>query len=312
VKTAILCNTKIDGGGEQSAQWLADKIKCPLVSLTTNEWRSCKAKKQIWYMNNSIYKMLDERDDFRKVLSYANEIYIILNFVLGGFHKQMWVEEYPVKKVFFLNEEKRLEYIEKRCGEQRNLPTVVLPPPVNINKFLGIQRDYRRENLTIGRHSRISLKYPKEPVPMYEHLYEKTDVDFAFMIPHPKIVKRFPNDKRFLYYQYNQIPVEDFLGSIDIYLSIINPKTREQGPRTLIEAMASGLPCVVENRNGMKDRMIDGLTGYLVNSEEETIERAIELVNYKEKRIKMGQAARMIAATFRPERWLEELNVCIG
>lgn len=307
MSVAVLCNTKIRGGGEQSAQWLASQLGASLVSLSTNEWRACKAKKQIWYMNNSIYKLLEDKDDFRRVLGYADEIYIILNFVLGGFQRQRWAEEYPIKKIFFLNNEKKDEFKEKCVLELKQVPLVVLPPPVDIDKYLTIQRP-ERDVLTIGRHSRISLKYPDDPVSMYEGLCEKTSARFSFMAAHPKIVKRFSGDPRFSFHALDSMPVSEYLEGIDIYLAIINPKTKDQGPRVLMEAMASGLPCIVENRNGMKDRMIDGITGYLVDSEEEAIDRAVELIENKDKRIKMGQAARRIAATFRPELWIKEIK----
>jgi len=260
-------------------------------------------------MNNSIYKLLEDKDDFRKVLGYADEIYIILNFVLGGFERQRWVEEYPVEKVFFLNEDKRQEYIEKRVLEQKHIETVVLPPPVQIDDYLVIKRDYEREPVTIGRHSRISLKYPDDPVPMYEKLANALpEARFSFMIPHPKIVKRFQNDKRFIFYSFNQLPVPQYLWEIDIYLSMINPKTKDQGPRTLVEAMASGLPCVVENRDGMKDRMVDGLSGYLVKNEDEAVARTAEIAKDFRLRRKFGEGARMIAKYFRPENWVKEIG----
>jgi glycosyltransferase involved in cell wall biosynthesis len=308
MRAAVLCNTSIKGGGELSAMWLAVQLHAPLVSLSTNEWRSCKAKRQVWYMNNSIYKVLEDKDDFRTVLGYADEIYIILNFVLGGFERQRWIEEYPVKKVFFLNEEKRKEYIEKRVLEQKHIPTVVLPPPVDIDKFLSVER-HDRNLITIGRHSRISLKYPDDPVSMYEKLAERLpEARFAFMIPHPKIVKRFGEDERFKFYTFDEISVLEFLRTIDIYLSIINPKTREQGPRTLIEAMATGLPCVVENRDGMKDRMVNGLTGFLVNNEDAAVEAVARIAEDRDLRISFSHGAREIAKGFRPERWVEEIK----
>ena len=308
MRIAVLCNTKIKGGGEQSAQWIANQLGVPLISLSTNEWRSCRAKKQIWYMNNSIYKLLEDRDDFRKVLGYADEIYIVLNFVLGGFEKQRWAEEYPIKKIFFLNNDKMNEFKQKAVSELRHIPLVALPPPVDIDKYLSVERDYGRDLVVIGRHSRISLKYPDDPVTMYEKLYDQTDASFSFMAPHPKISKRFGNDKRFIFYPLDALSVPEYLKTIDIYLAVINPKTKDQGPRVLMEAMASGLPCIVENRDGMKDRMVDGLTGYLVNNENEAIQRAVELSQDRDKRIKMGQAARRIAATFRPELWVKELK----
>ena len=306
MKSAVLCNSSINGGGEQSAQWIADKLGADLVSLSTNEWRGCKAKKQVWYMNNSIYKLLEDKDDFRKVLGYADEIYIILNFVLGGFERQRWAEEYPIKKIIFLNRGKLGEFRDKCVAELKRIPLVSLPPAVDIDKYLRIDREYDRE-IVLGRHSRISLKYPDDPVSIYEKLYD-LPVRFAFMVAHPKIVERFRGDDRFRFHGFNEMPVCEFLSGIDIYFSLINPKTKDQGPRVLIEAMASGLPCVVENRDGMQERMIHNKTGFLVDNEDEAVEAVCKLVYDRHLRVSLGVGARERAKMFRPEKWVEVLN----
>jgi len=306
----VYCNTKIDGGGEQSAKQIAKMLGCPLYSLTTDEWKNHQPEMQVWYMNDAVYRLFvpENIDYFKFNVMNAKKVFIILNFVVGGMNKQKWAKDY-VKKFLFLNKEKRDGFLEGCVDELKDIPRVALPPAVDIEQFLNIERDYNREVLTIGRHSRISLKYPNDPVPMYKECKENiTDVKFAFQIPHPKIKKEFEKDERFILNTWNQVPVRDFLASIDVYLSIINPKTRDQGPRTLIEAMASGLPCVVENRDGMKERIIHGETGYLVNSEKEAIEAVVKLCHEKEARIRIGKTAREIARSFRPERWLDEMK----
>lgn len=309
MQSAVLCNTRIDGGGEQSSRWLTEHLGASLVSLTTDEWKTCTAEKQIWYMNNSVYMLHGNEEEYRRVLSHAKEIYIVLNFVLGGTQTKEWLAGYPVKKFLFLNEQKRLEFESKRKPELAHIPTVALPPPVDIDQYLLIDRTYGREQLTVGRHSRISLKYPKDPVPMYIELHKRLPETYLkFQIAHPAIVKEWKHNNWFIFNSYNQQTVRDYLEGIDIYLSIINPNTRDQGPRTLMEAMASGLPCVVDNRDGMKERMVDGLTGFLVNSEREAIDRTVQLATNKDLRERLGRGAREIAKTFRPEKWIKELT----
>lgn len=304
IGTGVYCNTRINGGGEQSARWIANQLNAPIISLTGDDWKNTIADKQVWYMNDSVYKLLKD-DDFKDVIRNA---YVILNFTNGGIQKQAWLKD-KVHKFFFLNKQKRDEFQAACVEELKCIPKVALPPPVEISKYLAINRIYNRETIVIGRHSRISLKYPKEPEKMYEILSERLpDVRFHFQIPHPAIAKRFRDNPRFRFYKWNEKPIDDFLGDIDIYLSIINPNTNEQGPRTLMEAMASGLPCVVENRDGMKERMINGHTGFLVTDEDEAIDKTIMLCESKEMRFSMGHNARIEAKTFDPELWIKEIN----
>lgn len=304
IGTGVYCNNRIDGGGEQSARWIAGRLNAPIISLTNDDWKNTIANKQIWYMNDSVYKLLKD-DDFRNVIKNA---YVILNFTNGGMQRQDWLRG-KVRKFFFLNKKKRDEFQAACVAELKDIPKIALPPPVDIDKFLSIKRDYNRTPIVVGRHSRISLKYPSEPEKMYEILAERlSDIQFHFQIPHQRIAKRFKDDPQFRFFMWNEKPVETFLNDIDIYLCIINPNTNEQGPRTLIEAMASGLPCIVENRDGMKERMINGHTGFLVNNEEEAISKTIMLCKSKEMRLSMGCNAQIEAKAFNPELWIKEIN----
>lgn len=302
--TGVYCNTRIEGGGEQSARWIAGRLGAPLISLSNSDWKNTIAEKQIWYMNDSVYKLKDD-EDFQKIIRNA---YVILNFVNGGIHKLAWLRD-RVRKFFFLNNDKMNGFQSACVPELKEIPKVVLPPPVDVKKYMLIEREYNRNPVVIGRHSRISLKYPKQPERMYEILAEKLPrAEFHFQIAHPAIIKRFKDNSRFRFYSWNEKPVTDFLENIDIYLSIINPNTNEQGPRTLIEAMSSGLPCIAENRDGMKDRMINGHTGFLVSDENEAIDKTVLLYNDKQMMCTMGMNARNIAETFNPELWIKEIN----
>jgi len=64
----------------------------------------------------------------------------------------------------------------------------------------------------------------------------------------------------------------------------------------LLEAMAQGTPCVGKRANGIKNVIIDGKTGYLVDSEKEFAERIISLLQDDESREAMGRAALDVVA----------------
>ncbi len=305
----VFCNTRIDGGGEQSASLIAKLLNAEKVSLTTDEWAEARAKKQIWYMNDFVYKLNgDVVEQIKPVLDSAEEIYIVLNFVMGGLQRAAWLAEYPVKKVLFLNETKRAEWDDKAAPELSGIPTQALAPCVDIDRYLDVARS-GSNRVRIGRHSRISLKYPPDPCELYESILPVKDVEFRFMLGHPKLRKRFVGDGRFRFYHWNEIPVSTFLANTDIFLYEISPRVSDQGPRVIVEAMAAGVPCIAENRDGMKDRIVPGISGYLTDGRGQMIEAVGELVDSPGLRGTMGAAGREIAAhRFRPENWIAALG----
>ncbi len=65
-------------------------------------------------------------------------------------------------------------------------------------------------------------------------------------------------------------------------------------PRSLVEAMASGLPCVVNAIDGTKDIVQDGINGFLIppHHPERTADRVIALLDNPQKAVRLGQKAR--------------------
>jgi glycosyltransferase involved in cell wall biosynthesis len=72
---------------------------------------------------------------------------------------------------------------------------------------------------------------------------------------------------------------------------LVHPAKNEPFGLVLIEAMSAKLPIITFNSGGPKDIVEDGVTGFLVNSDIEMKEKIIELLENKDKRQKMGQAA---------------------
>jgi hypothetical protein len=307
--TAVYVNNRIDGGGEQSAKMIAKMLDCPTISLTTDAWKTTPPpKKQIWYCNDFIYKAEKEIDEFKRVIMASEKVYMVLNFTTGPIGKMAWLKD-RVRRFFFLNHDK-LNGFQATCApELKEISKRAYPPPVDISQYLDIERPLGRAPIVIGRHSRMSLKYPVDPCSLYLKLIEKIpEAHYAFMIPHKKIEIQFQADHRFHFYRWNEMTVREFLASIDIYASIISPKCHDQGPRVLCEAMASGLPCVVEDRDGMKERMINGTTGYLIADEDEAVARICDLYNQPRLRLSMGQGARNRAKFFDPGLWIKDME----
>lgn len=80
-------------------------------------------------------------------------------------------------------------------------------------------------------------------------------------------------------------------------------------PLALIEAQAAGLPAVVPNVPGCQDVVVDGVTGFICETDEILVGRVRQLVNDPDLRQKLGHNAAEIAATrFSLERFNSELS----
>ena len=73
-----------------------------------------------------------------------------------------------------------------------------------------------------------------------------------------------------------QIPVAAFLGRCHALVGL-NGGARENWPRIGLEAMAAGVPLVVQNLWGWSEMLIDGQTGFLAGSDEEMAYRLAQL-----------------------------------
>ncbi len=80
-------------------------------------------------------------------------------------------------------------------------------------------------------------------------------------------------------------------------------------PNAVLEAMAAGLPVVASDNAGNRDAVVDGVTGFIVGSEVELLERCQQLIDDKALRLKLGAAGRERARdAFSRERMLSELS----
>jgi len=80
-------------------------------------------------------------------------------------------------------------------------------------------------------------------------------------------------------------------------------------PNAVLEAMAAGLPVVASDNAGNRDAVEDGVTGFIVKSEVELLERCQQLIDDKALRLKLGAAGRERARReFSRERMIAELS----
>ncbi len=80
-------------------------------------------------------------------------------------------------------------------------------------------------------------------------------------------------------------------------------------PNAVLEAMAAGLPVVASDNTGNRDAIEDGVTGFIVKSEMELLERCQQLIDDTALRRKLGAAGReRVRRKFSRELMLENLS----
>ncbi len=81
------------------------------------------------------------------------------------------------------------------------------------------------------------------------------------------------------------------------------PPTEPEGhPRVVLEAMSHGLPVVTTDQGAIRETVVDGESGFVLDraEPEELAERILELLRDPERREQMAVAAR--------ERWLQHFS----
>lgn len=90
----------------------------------------------------------------------------------------------------------------------------------------------------------------------------------------------------------------------DIFVTASHTET--QG-LTVIEAMAASVPVIALDDESFRNTVIDGLTGYLFKNKREYLNRMNELINSKEKRIKMGNQSRINSEQYSSKYFAERV-----
>ena len=115
---------------------------------------------------------------------------------------------------------------------------------------------------------------------------------------------RLGSESRNFWTGYQEDALPDLYRSWDIFL--FTASGSDQGHRSILEAMASGLPVVALDIPGVRDLMTDGEEGFIA-SDVEALSRALStLAGSEEMRRDMGARARLRALEFIPARFAEK------
>jgi len=180
--------------------------------------------------------------------------------------------------------------IQQEYKSQGIFTTFHLPTPIS-KCFQNTKINY--DNTTIGRHSRsFDYKFSEQ----YENIIkEMPEHNFLIMGLDNDNFKKISKLQNVAILKEFEITAQEFLSRIGIFLQINHERYIEMSPRVVVEAMMAGLPVIAENRDGAKDQIIHGETGFLSNNQKDTKKYLSLLLNDKKLRQTIGKNAKEFA-----------------
>lgn len=285
----------------------------------------------LFYANDQIGPFMEESES---IVEKSSDLIIGINYVNSSLPKSRWLDKTgKLKAVIFQNTEKKDEYERDRIGFE-STKQIVLFGAIELDKYLEVcveKREKKEDPFVILKHCtpdgrkyvteesvgkgpKIHLwqkKFFKElDIKFYGRLLKDTqNTRFEFMEAHKELIEKFKDEPRMVFHKWDSIDVEEFLSRGHIYLYRTSNAWRDQYPRVVAEALAAGLPVLSEPRDGTKDRIVHGVTGFYCCHYDEfllnvkTLRRKVDLC------YTMGAAAKEWARrNLDPQKWAEVIG----
>ena len=204
------------------------------------------------------------------------------------------------------------EDLERILGKKlRGRPIYVIPNAIDTQFWVPPEegREYWKERLgfdgrVVVTTSRLTKKKRVHVLPdIAREVLKESGEDIKFVLigdgPLRDVIerktRRYGVERNFILVgKKPREEVRKYLWASDIYLS---PTIYEAFGIAVLEAQAVELPVVANNHGGVKEIVVDGVTGFLSNSDDELIQNLIRLLNDEKLRVKMGKEGRKRIST---------------
>lgn len=287
----------------------------------------------LFYANDQIYDFCKEEVGGR-LLAGCSDLVIGVNYTNGELPRCGWIQASgKLRAVIFQNREKADEWRRDQIGFDAT-QVVELFGAIDLERFYAAPQAVRAGNdpLVVLKHCKPDFrkyvttescghgekkhvwqrKFSKDKdVDVYQKLLKELPfpVRFEFMEAHQELVDAFRDEPRMIFHKWDAMPVVDFLKRGHVYFYRTSNLWRDQYPRCLAEALAAGLPAISEPRDGTKDRIQHGDTGFYVCDYDQLLLTLKTLHRKEDLRLEMGTTAKEWAKkNLDPRRWVDTLE----
>jgi len=195
--------------------------------------------------------------------------------------------------------------VQKRIAMYYNRDSTVIYPPVPTDRYhtkefgdfwLSVNRLYPEKRVELQIEAFKSL--PDERL-LIVGGYARRDKG---LIAYHKLFSDLPPNVKIL----GQIPEEDLLDLYATCKGVVHTPIDEDFGLVPVEAQASGKAVVGVNEGGLKETVIDGLTGFLVDPHPESLKKAIQRVSEEPQRYE--KACKKNASRFDEHIFIESMR----
>lgn len=286
----------------------------------------------LFYANDQIFDFVKDPETL-ELFEKSSSVVIAINWMNGQLPKaQHLADTGKLRGVLFQCEEKRGEFVRDMIDFPKPFTLGVQPGAIDMDAVTRLKRRKRGkdEDLVVLKHCVADYrKYVTERSASggdkihtwQKNIIKETDVEFykrflsdmkgvrfEFMEAHPELMEAFKHEPRMVFHKWNALPVPEFLSLGHVYLYRTSNMWRDNYPRVVGEALAAGLPVLTEPRDGTKDRVEHGDTGFHCVDYDGFL-YALRLLKRKEDyRQEMGATARVWAQHhLDPRNWINTL-----
>ncbi len=185
------------------------------------------------------------------------------------------------------------EMLEREAG----IPGFVENSPINLPAFSSCRaRSHRPCRFVVGRCSRdVDFKYAESDPLVFRRLAEHgVTVRLVGGSCLRSALGSIPNIE--LWPEIPQESIPEFLAGLDCFVYRTSSRYREAYGRVIAEAMACGVPVVVESRVGASKHIKHGVNGFIADTDQEVVAAVDELRRNPALRQAMSAAARTTIA----------------
>jgi glycosyltransferase involved in cell wall biosynthesis len=199
-----------------------------------------------------------------------------------------------VSKIFARNKfpEPEIVFASEKIKNMVNREGTIQPSIIDLEKFKPRRKDHLERNLTVGRMSRDVMQKHHQEDPVLYKVLAKNGINIKimggtclnhYMINNLDSINLYPMN-----YQEPQI----FIQSLDIFYYRTSSTYIEPSCRSLVEAMACGIPVIGHRSGGYQEYIEHGKNGFLFDNISEALELIRSLVNNSNLRDEIGKRAR--------------------